>query len=565
MTADDIIFTLWEYRPTAIPIVMSFQNSSSAQHSVVRLEQPRSQYCVGDTLNVLVEMRNYGGHPKAYGGDFILARVHSPKLHASASGEVTDLLNGSYRVHFHLFWPGELQVSVLLIHSSEAVQILQRDWMLDYGKAVHKGTFINGSKNESSHCGLRLITDRPLCEYKKKEDGEYFACYQPKTLPCSSLSTMQSYTPRTKEEPQLLARQNVGIQIQNNFPTVTVIGCAAKVHKPTEKCVAGMNSPFPGGYFYSNSWSSSFCQTRPFISEDAITRCLKGKTVYLFGDSTMRQWIEYLEKLLKGLKFIQQADPANAKLAVDAHSNITIWWKKHAHPWISSQSVTNIKILSIPEELDSIAVGGRTDVVVVIGVGQHFRPYPPEVFIRRLLSMRRAILRLQARSPQAQVVIKLENTKELTSMMSHSSDWYGYMNNQSVRKVFEGLKVVLVDAWDMTVAANSFAIHPNNIILSNDHRKYYSFFWFTVAGFFTLAERATLRRPWLAGSRRFSPSRKTPRKRRRRRNSRELTRKLRQKLRWSLPVLSVGPRCLTLRHSSSTLRASTPSPPCPLS
>ncbi|KAJ8334731.1 hypothetical protein SKAU_G00403700 [Synaphobranchus kaupii] len=155
-------------------------------------------------------MRNYTGHPKAYGGDFILARIHSPKLQACASGDVTDFLNGSYRVRFRLFWPGEVQVSVRLMHSSETIKIFQRGWMQDYSKVMHTGTFISGSKKETSQCGLRLSSDRALCEYRKKEDGEYYACYRPKTLPCNSLITMTTtrhqIPPLTKEEAQLLAR-----------------------------------------------------------------------------------------------------------------------------------------------------------------------------------------------------------------------------------------------------------------------------------------------------------------------------------------------------------------------
>ncbi|XP_064182717.1 NXPE family member 1-like [Anguilla rostrata] len=469
MTVDELIFSLsWASSPSNFT---SFNSSSSAQHSVVRLEQPRPQYCVGDTLNVLVEIRDYAGHPKAYGGDFILARIHSPKLQACASGDVIDLLNGSYRVHFHLFWPGEVQVSVLLIHSSEAVKVLQKDWMKNYNKSMHMGTFRNGKKEEKSQCALRLSSDRPLCQYRKKEDGEYYACYKPHTLPCDSLSIMQSYThpgPNlTKEEVHLLAQENTGIEIPNSFNPLTVAGCSGAEHRPTEKCVAGMNSPFPGGYFYLNRWSSSSCHADPFLSEDAITSCLKGKILYLLGDSTARQWIEYLVIKLKGLRIVQ-GSRFHSYLAVDARNNITVRWIKHAHPWLSYFE-SNIKTsVTVPEVLDSIEAGrGQKDVSVVIGIGQHFRPYPPEVFIRRLQSIRRAILRLHARIPQAVVVIKLENTIELKSEMIRDSNWYGYIQNLAQRKVFERLKVALVDAWDMTVAANTLAVHPNQVIISN--------------------------------------------------------------------------------------------------
>ncbi|KAJ8368527.1 hypothetical protein SKAU_G00085550 [Synaphobranchus kaupii] len=306
MTVDEVMFSLsWA---SSTSKYTSFKNTSSAQHSVVWLEQRRAQYCVGDTLNVLVEMRNYAGQPKANGGDFIVARIHSPKLQACASGDVTDLLNGFYRVRFHLFWPGEIQVSVRLIHSSEAVDVLRRDWKKDYTKISHRGTFKVGRKQETTPCALRLDSDRALCEYRKKEDGEYYACYRPQTLPCNSLAIMRAFSYKgpnlTKEDSQLLAKKNIGIEIKNSFKPVTVVGCTGASHTPTEKCVAGMNSPFPGGHFYSNRWLPSFCQAEPFSSEVAITRCLKGKILYILGDSTARQWLEYLTRKVKGLRIV---------------------------------------------------------------------------------------------------------------------------------------------------------------------------------------------------------------------------------------------------------------------
>ncbi|XP_061085908.1 NXPE family member 1-like isoform X1 [Conger conger] len=479
VTVDEIMLALsWAASPANFTSITS---SSSAERSVVRLEHPEAQYCVGDTLSVLVEMKSYAGHPKAHGGDFIQARILSPKLNAGASGDVTDFLNGSYLVRYRLFWPGEVQVSVRLIHSSETVKLLQRNWTQDYNKAVHTGTFISGAKKETSLCSLRLGSDRPLCEYRKKEDGEYYACYRPKTLPCDTLALASSVYPRgyprlTKEEAQLLDMKNSGIEIKNGFHPVTVFPCTGATYGSTKKCVAGMNSPFPGGYLFSNRWSSSFCQTGFFLSEYAVTRCLKGKTLYLLGDSTARQWIEYLEQRLKGMKFTLKG--ADLQLAVDANNNITIRWIRHAHPWVATyQSSVNASV-TIPEALDSIAVvgGGQEDVIVVIGTGQHFRPSPPEVFIRRLLNIRRAILRLQARCPQAQVFIKLENNRDIKLGMIRFSNWYGYMQNLAQRKVFEDMRVALVDAWDMTVATYSLKLHPDNFIVSNQIAVALSFF-----------------------------------------------------------------------------------------
>ncbi|XP_061110287.1 NXPE family member 2-like [Conger conger] len=389
MSVDDIMRSILDDLPEAGNF-SSIESSSSGQHSVVNLEQPRAQYCVGDTLSVQVNVKDYRGNPKAHGGDFILARIHSPKLQASASGQVTDLLNGSYRVSFHLFWPGDVLVSVILMHSSEAVGILRRISAHNYDKIIYTGTFYRGKEKEQSRCGVRLKSDKPLCEYRKKEDAEYYACIPPKTLPCSTLRTMR--------------------------------------------------------------WSSSSCQTGSFFSADAISRCLKDKKLKLMGDSTVR------------LKYVNPYDTHYFALAVDPKKNISVQWKMHGHPFVTGYNVVKDQCGYISEEVDRVAVGD----VVVIGVGQHFRPFPLEIFIQRLINMRKAILRLQERSPQTLIVIKLENTREFSSTMTHLSDWFGYMQNLAQRKVFRDLKVVLVDAWDMTTAANTFAIHPNTIIVSNE-------------------------------------------------------------------------------------------------
>ncbi|XP_061110293.1 NXPE family member 2-like [Conger conger] len=398
----------------------SIESSSSGQHSVVNLEQPRAQYCVGDTLSVQVNVKDYRGNPKAHGGDFILARIHSPEIQASASGQVTDLLNGSYRVSFHLFWPGDVLVSVILMHSSEAVGILRRISAHNYDKIIYTGVFYRGKKKEQSQCGVRLKSDKPLCEYRKKEDAEYYACIPPKTLPCSTLRTMRS-----------------------------------------------RNGPIPNmtkdEYYLLSRWSSSSCQTGSFFSADAISRCLKDKKLKLMGDSTVRQWQETLMKMLRGLKYVKPYDTHYFALAVDPKKNITVQWKMHGHPFVTGYNVVKDQCGYISREVDRVAVGD----VVVIGVGQHFKPFPLEIFIQRLINMRKAILRLQERSPQTLVVIKLENTREFGSTMTHLSDWFGYVQNLAQRKVFRDLKVVLVDAWDMTTAANTFAIHPNSIVVSN--------------------------------------------------------------------------------------------------
>ncbi|XP_018604845.1 NXPE family member 2-like isoform X2 [Scleropages formosus] len=471
MTVDDVMFFLrWEF-----PMVShwaSVKDTSSASKSAASLEHPKPRYCVGENLDLLVEMRDHKGQLKRHGGDFILAWIHSPKLQASAAGLVTDLHNGSYRVRFTLFWPGEVKVSMLLMHPSEAVQALWRSRHPKYKKIKHTGTFVNGTKVEKSECEFHLDTNHPLCEYKDERDGEYYSCYKPPSLSCDTIDIMTSAnTPGsllTTDEQLLLTRTYSGKTIRNNFHDVHVVDCTEPQTslKPTGKCIPGMKPLIPSGHFFKNVWYSSYCETGSFFSAESINSCLKGKRFYFMGDSTVHQWMQYLRKFQKDPESFQRGE-VHPILIVNSEANYTALWKHHNFPWITKNKVRVKMAQYISRDLDSLEVE-REEAVVVISVGQHFRAYSLEVFVRRLLNLRKAILRLQARSPGTWIFIKLENTRELSSEQERFSDWHGHIQNLAQRKVFGDLKVGFVDAWDMTVAANTFAIHPKEHIVANE-------------------------------------------------------------------------------------------------
>lgn len=49
------------------------------------------------------------------------------------------------------------------------------------------------------------------------------------------------------------------------------------------------------GYYFKDNWRSlSGAAIQQFNNASAITNCLRGKIVYMHGDSTIRQWFEYL-------------------------------------------------------------------------------------------------------------------------------------------------------------------------------------------------------------------------------------------------------------------------------
>jgi len=64
-----------------------------------------------------------------------------------------------------------------------------------------------------------------------------------------------------------------------------------------------MTTPVPAGFYLKDVWKSFVCNTQPFSSPQ-MGNCLKNKIVYLMGDSTTRQWFEYLERNVPGKLFI---------------------------------------------------------------------------------------------------------------------------------------------------------------------------------------------------------------------------------------------------------------------
>ncbi|MGH0146292.1 UNVERIFIED_CONTAM: hypothetical protein FKN15_007465 [Acipenser sinensis] len=443
--------------------------TSSGAHSLVTLMNPKENYCVGEIVSVRVEMNDYRGKPKTYGGDFILARIHSPELKAGAAGVPEDFNNGTYRVNFTLFWPGSVKVSVLLMHSSEVLSTLWQAKEYCNDKFIFTGTFHNKTLQETTRCDINLSTNETVCEFKDERNQESFSCFKPKTLPCETLHYTRSRNSKasclTDAENQLLKRSKVGVTIQNEFRDITVVTCKDRVPQAAGKCELGMSSPTPSGFFHSDRWSSSYCRMRSFQNVSDMNQCLQGKQIYLRGDSTIRQWIEYSTYKLNDLQYTSKTEPHAPKLAIDKKRNITMSWKMHGFPCISYSPCFMDGGIYIAQELDRLAGGENT--VIAISVGQHLRPFPLKLYVTRLMNIKQAVTRLLQRSPLTRVFVKSENTRELNSEIIWASDWHGHLQNLALSEVFRGVKVGFIDAWEFNVAANSFDLHPNRNIVHN--------------------------------------------------------------------------------------------------
>ncbi|KAM9035766.1 NXPE family member 4-like isoform 2-T2 [Sarcophilus harrisii] len=380
--------------------------TTSAAHSVVRIINPKTTYCTADKLDILLEVRDYLGQRKKYGGDFLRARISSPDLKAGASGKVTDFNNGTYLVSFTLFWEGRISVSLLLIHPSEGVSALWRSRNNGYDKVIFIGYFINGTSQVFTECGLLLNTSAELCQYLDHRDQEAFYCVKPPQVSCDALAQLKSKNREVSYlsilEKSLFNRFNTEMEILNSFDSISV----------------------------------SVCNTL--------------KSVDLHGFGKLRR-----------------------QLVVDLERKIYIQWQRHGYPLIGSSSYSAKENEYLARVIDRIA--GDKNTIIVFSLGQHFRFFPIDIFIRRAINVHNAIERLFQRSPETRVILKGENTRNINNDPERLSDFHGYVHSLVLKDIFQDLDVSIIDAWDMTIAYGTNDVHPPEYVVENQIKMFLNY------------------------------------------------------------------------------------------
>ncbi|XP_052024208.1 NXPE family member 3-like isoform X3 [Apodemus sylvaticus] len=462
-----------------------FLDSTSPRTSTYHLKGPaQANYTLGSNLEAILVARDHWGRPKAHGGDLFRAQLLGPELRAGVPGEVKDLENGTYLLSFPLLWAGWARVQVRLIHSSEAVGVLQRVWREKRATVDFRGYFrgTDGSE-ETVVCNVdpqSTGAKGPTCQYKDVVSGEIWFCAQPPTLPCNALvghSSGSYLKVTTSHDEDLLAGNVTDQKLPSGVPPILVLraarGNVSNLALPSRPpCHPGHLSPKPSGFYHQDRWHSTFCSSRSFPTVDSIRNCLAGRIVYMMGDSTLRQWWEYLRDTVPSLKPVDlhvtyQAGPL---MAVETTQGTVLHWRAHSWP-LRSRHTPVASLHSVARELHGLAGGPYT--VVVLGMGAHFTTFPPSIFARRLAGIRAAVKALLDREPRTLVVIKLANTGYKSV---YGSDWITLQVNRLLRAAFAGLRVAFVDAWEMTSSLDvPDSIHPKELIVRNEVELFLSF------------------------------------------------------------------------------------------
>ncbi|XP_064181623.1 NXPE family member 3-like [Anguilla rostrata] len=474
-----LLASLWW--PPLNKTVSSVAEATDGAKCSYRVIDLRENYTVGGVVRVVLVARDGNGRPKTHGGDFFQAKLHNSGLKASTFGPVVDHLNGTYTVQFSLLWPGPAYVSIRLIHSSEAVQVIRRQRQQDPDKVCYFGYFVDGSRTETVVCNALptpwLVGDGTgcCCQYTDPVTRESWFCRRPPSLPCRALiyhSSGRYQAKLSKFDASILHKTKTNVILPGRDAVIHVLPQDEDIRDTRPQCRPGLGTAMPAGFYFQDRWTSLQCRSRSFPTPALVSACLRDKQVYMLGDSTLRQWFEYLESAVPTLKRLDLHTERlfGPRLAVDPQSNTLVQWRPHGLP-VRMHRTPVADLHYIAREVQGM--GGGEHTVVVLNIWAHFTTHPLDYYIRRLATIRPAVRALLQRSPRTLVAIKTANTgyKDV-----YGSDWLSWQLDLALRAMFRTLPVVFVDAWQMTSCHYSpDNLHPPREVVMNEVDLFLSF------------------------------------------------------------------------------------------
>uniref|UniRef100_A0A8C2IE11 NXPE C-terminal domain-containing protein n=1 Tax=Cyprinus carpio TaxID=7962 RepID=A0A8C2IE11_CYPCA len=416
--------------------ITHLSQSTSPVHSTFSIVGLKESYKVGEKISVIITARDHNKNLKRYGGDYFKAKLFNAKLKASVYGEVVDHRNGTYSVALLLPWEGQAQVFVRLEHSSEVVQILKKYRESSFPRSHYNGYFEGPGLNETKifevvECNLKWGADGSwrkgdcCCEHKDIKTGTVWQCERPKKLSCDKLVR---HSGGRLENPLNLFEHRSG----EGYKKKKKKKKTGPNRRTMEKCRSGMTTPVPAGFYLKDVWKSFVCNTRQF-SPAQMANCLKNKIVYLMGDSTTRQWFEFLEIKV----------PGGPLMAVELKNNIIVHWRVHGVPLRFGKVMPITDLHYISNDIDEIAGGAHA--VVVFTYCAHLVFHPITFYVYEVAKIRQ-------------------------SVNIYQSDWHMLQLNTVMQEMFRDIDgVIFVDVWQMTSCHYLREhIHPGPVIIGNE-------------------------------------------------------------------------------------------------
>ncbi|XP_071489252.1 NXPE family member 3-like, partial [Diadema antillarum] len=471
-------------------------DATSRLKSDFEIIEKKHQYRVCDRVQVLIRARNGRGEPKKFGGDYFRARLvtndHKGHVYSSKSdGEVVDNGDGTYMATFTLKWPGDVVIRVYLVHPGEGTYVLRSQRDTHDSRYSYKGTYCSsdGRSTEERECNVYISAKtHHVCKFTDRRTQHQWYCLHPTResgLDCSNWCKHRSdsrganavmLTSMTEKEKSVFKTSADGILHSKDYEIKNVNNASVGSTQPLPPCKPNFhsNGTIVSGYYANDVWVSPYCNILRFSSSlGATRRCLRGKTVFFLGDSTVKKLFDYFMSRLGNLtithgELFMRAD-VGPLVAEDKWGEISMVYFTHGYPLGDDvvYDIHDVKYLAnIIHDLNV-----DRDSVIVISIWRHFTPHKTSLYKERIRTILSEVEKLHQRSPLTKVIFNTPNTRdhEKLDTIVYASDYYARDLNEVLREVLAGYpKVGLLDSWDMTNAhLHPHTIHPGAYHLEN--------------------------------------------------------------------------------------------------
>eukprot|EP00058_Branchiostoma_floridae_P003057 XP_002588545.1 hypothetical protein BRAFLDRAFT_280610 [Branchiostoma floridae] len=454
--------------------IISISRKTSASTTSLHLINNRDVYNVGETLFIKIVASDAMGRPKHYGEDLFLAKLYSNSpIQACFPGKITDYGNGTYLAKFLLSWPGNLSVSVKLLRSSEAVQVLRRvrDTFLDRRVTICNFVHENKRRSEWTKCAFSRndsVNPRDVCDYSKPVPNATFYCERPPTLSCNSILECKQYGHTAVRIAK--TRLESTLNVIRYFPTSNAprqfLTCIDQTLRgeALPRCGPQLPKKTYEGFWFNDTWHSLRCNSRQFPPSLETYKCLQNKTFFVIGDSTGHQYEAFLKKLVGD---IDTYLPDAMKEWEKEHNSIKIDFLFHTFPKNQGPPLKVKNFIYAADKVDSI-IGGP-DVVIIFSIWAHYCAEPIETYRSRVWGIRHAIERLLSQYPDTKVIWRTSNMREADWVWAlENGNWHAYQLLENAKQILGDLNIFVMDVWDMSVCDKEmYMLHPEPNVIKN--------------------------------------------------------------------------------------------------
>ncbi|VDI07563.1 Hypothetical predicted protein [Mytilus galloprovincialis] len=368
---------------------------------------------------------------------------------AGSTGYVVEHGNGTYIGVIRALLSGSPHIKIPLSFAKESIGLyvnyIYRNGMLRTVQGIFKNA--RGETGKGS-CGIHTLTKHGICDFTSLNYGMRWFCLLPNAsgFNCLDCSTSNKNIKIIKTEvhgdkfidhPEYLCRQI--------NPSVT------------------WNISSPVGYLYNETWHNLLCQNNVEPSYNRYVSCLTNREIYMVGDSTVRHWLMSLAEILNlaySIKLTLDPHYPIKAFSKSTRDNITVTWAAHEFPFFAYTSNATINYFK-PARYHLNVLRSKNPIVVLHWY-VHIGFVPLSVYEEHVMNAKDSIVEFLDRVPDAKIFIKGPHNLQHTDGVPY--DFVRYLQDKIIFKIFDNIKhkIVYLNQWDITVASESYEMHPSN-------------------------------------------------------------------------------------------------------